>query len=92
MHLRHVDRRRAVRNDDPPLLRVLNDLQRMGVLEQRLGRDAAPDEAGAAKRLLFFDDGDRLPELCGADRRDIAAGSRADHHDIVRIGRHNRLV
>ena len=90
--LRHVDRGRTLRNDDSPLLRVLNDLQRMSVLEQRLRWNASPDQTGAAKRLLLFNDGDRLPELRGPDGRHIAAGTRADHYDIVRIGRHNRLV
>ena len=69
---------------DAPLLRVLNDLQRVRVLEQRLGRDAAPDQAGAAKRLLLLDDGDFLAQLRRADRGDVAARSRADHDDIVR--------
>ena len=73
----------AVRERDAPLVRVLDDLQRVRVLEQRLRRDAAPDQTGAAERLLLLDDGDLLPELRGADRGDIAARTRADHDDIV---------
>jgi hypothetical protein len=92
VHLRHVDRWRAIRNDNSPLLRVLNDLQGMGMLEQRLGWNATPDQTGATEDLLFLDNGDRLTELSGPDGRDVAASSGADHHDIVRIGRHNRLV
>ena len=68
---------------DAPLLRVLHDLQRVRVLEQRLGGNAAPDQAGAAERLLLLDDGDLLAELRGANRGHVAAGTRADHHDIV---------
>ena len=63
LHLRHVDadrrRRRRRRADrDAPFLRLLHDLQGVRVLEQRLGRNAAPQEAGAAERLLLLDDGD----------------------------------
>ena len=62
---------------------MLNDLQRVRVLEQRLGRNAAPHEARAAERLLFFDDGDRQTELRGPDGGDIAARPGADHDDVV---------
>ena len=58
----------AVAERDAPLLRVLHDLQGVGVLEQRLGRNAAPDEAGAAQRLLLLDNGDLESELRRADR------------------------
>ena len=89
LHLRHVDaddgrRRRADR--DAPLLRVLDDLQRVRVLEQRLGRNAAPDQARAAERLLLLDDGDLQAELRGADGGDVAAGAGADHDDVVFVG------
>ena len=90
--LRHVDRRRPAADDDTPIRCVLNHLQRVGVLEQRLRRNTTPDQTGAAKRLLLFDDGNRLPELRGPDGSPYLTGSRAHHHDIVRIGRHNRLV
>src|SRR6185436_11119673 len=56
--LRHVDRRRALWNNDSPLLRALHNLQRMSVLEQRLRWNASPDQTGTAKRLLLFDDSD----------------------------------
>jgi hypothetical protein len=55
----------------------------VGVLEQRLGRNAAPEQARAAERLLFLDNGDFQSELCGADRRDVAPGSGADDHDVI---------
>ena len=63
VHLLHVDRRRAVGNHHAPLFRVLHDLQRVGVLEQRFGGNAAPDQTGAAERFLLLDDGDLLPKL-----------------------------
>jgi len=64
----------------------------MGMLEQRLRGNASPDQTGPAKRFLLFNDGNRQPELRGANGRHVAAGTGADHYDIVRIGRHNRLV
>jgi len=57
----------------------------MRVLEQRLGRDAAPDEARASQRFLFLHDGDLLAELRAADRRHVAAGSSADDDDVIRV-------
>ena len=89
LHLRHVDADRPAwpsADRDAPLLRVLDDLQRVRVLEQRLGRNAAPEQAGAAERLLLLDDGDLEAELRGADRRDVAAGAGADHDDVVFVG------
>ena len=74
-----------VGNRHAPLLRVLNHLQRVGVLEQRLGGNAAPDQTGAAERLLLLDDGDLLPKLRRANRGDVSAGAGADHDDIVRF-------
>ena len=74
---------RVAANRDAPLLRVLNDLQRVRVLEQRLGRDAAPQQAGAAERLLLLDDRDLEAELRGADGGHVAAGAGADDDDVV---------
>ena len=68
---------------EAPLLPVLRDLERVGVLEQRLGRDAAPVEAGAAEHRRALDDGGLQPELRGADRGDVAAGARADDDHVV---------
>ena len=85
VHLRHVDRGRAGRDRHSPLFGVLDDLQRVRVLEQRLGRNASPDQAGAAERLLLLDDSDFLSKLRGADRGDIAASTCANHDDVVRI-------
>ena len=66
-----------------PLLPVLRDLERVRVLEQRLGRNAAPVQAGAAEHRRALDDGGREAELRGADRGHVAAGAGADHHDVV---------
>ena len=86
LHLGHVDADRGAAERDAPVLRVLDDLQRVRVLEQRLGRNAAPQQAGAAERLLLLDDGDLQAELRGADRGDVAAGAGADHDDVVFLG------
>ncbi len=51
-------------------------------LQQRLRRDAADIEAGAAERGALFDAGDAHAELRRADRRDIAARPAADHDDV----------
>ena len=73
-----------------PLLPVLRDLQRVRVLEQRLGRDAAPVQAGAAEHRRALDDRGLQPELRGADGGDVAAGSGADDDDVVFVGHGRR--
>ena len=50
--------------------------------EERLGRDAADVDAGAAEGLVGFDADDGEAELCGADGGDIAAGAAADDDEI----------
>ena len=87
LHAGHVDRRalRGVAERDAPLLRVLHDLERVRVLEQRLRGDAAPIEARAAERRLALDHGHVQAELGGADRGDVAAGARADNQDVVGV-------
>ena len=89
VHLRHVDadgRLGASPSVMPHSLRLLHDLERVRVFEQRLGRNAAPDQAGAAERLLLLDDRDLKSELRGADRGHVAAGSGADHDDVEFVG------
>ena len=49
----------------------------VGGMDQRLRRDAAAQQAGAAGPLAVDQHGVEA-ELAGADRRDIAAGSAAD--------------
>ena len=60
----------------------------VGGMNQRLGRNTADIEAGAAQRLPFGQY-DVEPELAGADRRDVAAGPAADDQqfcvDVVHL-------
>src|SRR5690606_24281 len=53
-------------------------LEFLGRVDQRLRRDAADIEAGAAEPAAL-DDHRIDAELAGADRTDIAAGAGADH-------------
>ena len=71
---------------EAPFLPVLRDLQRVGVLEQRLGRDAAPVQAGAAERGRALDHGGLQAELRGTNGGDVTAGARANHDDVVFVG------
>src|SRR3546814_16440637 len=52
-------------------------------VQHRLGRDAADIEAGAAQRLPAFGAGGLEAKLRGADRRDIAARTGADHQNVI---------
>ncbi|MNV23794.1 hypothetical protein D3C71_1148300 [compost metagenome] len=54
-----------------------------GRVQQRLRRDAADIEAGAAIGRALFDDGDLEAELCRLDRANITAGARADYNYII---------
>ena len=82
LHLIHVDADRAFADRDAPFLDVLHDLERVRVLEQRFRRNASPDQAGAAERFLFLDDGGPQSQLRRANGRDVSAGACADHHNI----------
>ena len=53
-----------------------------GVLEQGLGWNAAPVQAGATGAFLL-DDSNTLAELGGADRADISGGAAADDDEVV---------
>ena len=83
LHLGHVDGDRRFADGDPPILRVLHDFQRVRMLEQRLGGNASPQQAGAAQGLLLLDDRDFEPQLGGADGGHIPAGAGADDHDVI---------
>src|SRR5262249_47558437 len=65
-------------DDDTELAGALRVLEDLGALEQRLGRDAAPVETDPTELCALDACGLQL-ELRGADRGDVAAGSRADH-------------
>jgi hypothetical protein len=67
---------------DPELARVAEVVEHLGGAEQRLRRDAAPVEADPAEPLALDARG-LEPELRAADRRDVAAGTRADNDDVV---------
>ena len=71
------------------VLGVLHVMEDLGRTQQRLGRDAAPVEADAAQ-VVALDDGRLEPELAGADRRDVAAGSGADDDDVEALVSHGR--
>src|SRR4029077_16794432 len=63
-------------------------------LQERLGRDAAEVQAGAAEVFAAFDQRHAHPELSGPDRRDVAAVPAADD-DEVELGRvisHDRFL
>jgi len=51
-------------------------------LQQRLRRDAADVEAGAAEPDVLLDAGDVHAELRGADGADVAGGAAADDDEI----------
>ncbi len=75
LHAGHVDSEHT-----QAVLRLLVALAR---LEERLARDAADSDAGAAELRLELDARGIQPELRGADGRDVATGARPDHHQIV---------
>ena len=85
LDLVHVDADGGLAEGQAPFLPVLRDFERVGVLEQRLGRDAAPVEAGAAEHRRALDDRRLQSELRGADRGDVAAGARSDDDDVVLV-------
>ena len=55
LHLGQVNRRSAGWYRDPPLPGVPDDLECVRMLEQRLGRNTPPDQAGPAEGFLFLD-------------------------------------
>ncbi len=89
VHGGHVDRHGgAVNAGESPFLRRLRDLQRVRVFQQRLGGNAAPDQAGAAERFLLLDHRDLEAQLRGANGGHIPARPRANHYNVVLIS-HN---
>ena len=61
-------------------------LEQLGGVQQRLRRDAADVEAGAAEGRVLLDHGDLHAELRRADGADIAAGAGADDDEVVGHG------
>ena len=80
-HGPEVERRRRLDAVRRQAVLRLGELLR--TLEQRLGRDAADIEAGAAQGPALLGDGHAHAELGAADRTDIAAGPGADDDDVV---------
>ena len=69
---------------------VVDHLELLRAVEQRLAGNAADVQAGAAQRGLAVtgkgvDAGHREPQLRGADGRDVAARATADHYNVIRI-------
>ena len=62
---------------------VVGFLEFLGTVQQRLGRNAAYIQAGAAQRAALFNAGHLQAELRRANGRDIAAGAAADDNKIV---------
>ena len=58
-------------------------LEQLGGVQQRLRRDAADVEAGAAEGLVLLDHRHLHAELRRADRADIAAGTGTDDDEVV---------
>ena len=83
LHLGHVEADDRLAEGEAPFLPGLGDLQRMRMLEQRLGGDAAPVQAGAAEHRRPLDHRGAQAELGGANGGDVAAGSRADDDYVV---------
>ena len=81
-HLFKVQLRRG--DFDTERIDTMGDMREgFGRVQQRLGRDAADIEAGAAIGRALFDDSDLQAELCRLDRANITAGAGADYNYII---------
>ncbi len=58
-------------------------LPHVGRMEQRLGRDAAHLQAGAAQLGIFFNDRGLQSVLTGANRRGVAAWATPNHNQVI---------
>src|SRR5581483_2020226 len=72
---------------DAELAGALEELEHLGVPEQRLGRDAAPVQADAPGPVRL-DDGHTAAELCGPDRGDVAARPGPDDDGVEPLAGH----
>ena len=66
---------------DAELLALAGRVGDLGGVQQRLGRDAAAVQAGAAE-LVLLDQGDRQAELGGAQRARVAAAAAAEDDQV----------
>jgi hypothetical protein len=80
---RHVDLVEAA--VDAELLGLLDDLDGLGRVQQRLGRDAAAVQAGAAD-LVLLDHDDALAELGVAQRGRVAAAAPSEDDEVDGLG------
>ena len=83
-HLGVVDGRLAG-EDDAVVLEVVGPVHHLGRFEERLGRDAAPMEAGPAD-LVLVDERDPEAELGGPEGGRVAAGPRAQDDEVEVVG------
>src|SRR6266849_9749580 len=90
-----VERHPRFSEVDAELAGALGVLDERGDVEQRLRRDAALPEAGAAEALASVHD-DRLePQLGAAERRRVATGSATHHGDVDldhEVAHHHGLI
>ena len=78
----------AVRGETFP-----REMEILGRGEERLARDAADVEAGAAERLVLLHDGGLEAELRGANGGDVTAGTAANDDElIIKIGHGGSLA
>ena len=68
---------------DAEFFRVFQVVPEFGVEEQRLGRDAADVQAGAAEESVFFDESGFQAVLAGADGGGVSGRAAADDGDVV---------
>jgi len=54
----------------------------LGGVQQCLGRDAADVQAGPAQGRIALDQDHRFAQIGGTEGRSVAAGSRAENHDL----------
>ncbi len=73
------------------LVEMMQQVINLGGAQQRFGRDAAPVEADAAE-LVALDQRRLHAELRGADCRDIAARTAADHDQVKGILGHRGFI
>ena len=92
LHLREVERRGGHLDAVDREFRLQTVVQ-LARLEQRLGRDAARVQAGAAEGrrpvlvLPLINTGDGEVVLCRADGRRVARRTPADHDDVEGVSR-----
>ena len=82
LHRREIELRRADL-DAERLEAVAGEIEHLGGVEERLRRDAADVQAGAAEGRALLDDRDLEAKLGGLDGADVAAGAGADDGEIV---------